>query len=529
MREYQRGRPQPMVAPFELSMEQGVAKYLAWQRTNRLAPRTLLRPGSHDVRAALLPFWLFSTQAHVRFTGVVGAHEKGALHWVDAGWQDAPPQRRSMQVYAAFNFRRDFARAVSSEVLLPKLQLLSQEAAAAVLGTAGDSAAAPALHLPTMRQAMAWELMVQAVREQELALARQWLKEQHATSHVRDVRVSLHFSHRAARLAFLPAFHLSYTYGETFNAHGERVPEHFEALISGAAEGGVAGPRHYSAARAAMGTGSALALGALGASAVAAPLVGMDPWSLVNIESGFAFFVGCSMAGALAVESRRLRQEEAELEKIVGMGLGPLDVGTQEQEVRGSVATPALTMNAQSLRSAAEWRRWEEAGKEHWDEGQRARWAEALFQGQHRRRTERARVHRRLVEEQARLQAEEQREERRRRRWGHAGHHHAFRHGHAQHEHMFAGGRGGGLRSDFLGYYRLLGLDAAHGPSGEDIKRAFRVAALRCHPDRVRGGGEAERAAARERFQALSRAYQVLRDPERRRQYDRGEIEVGQM
>ncbi len=51
---------------------------------------------------------------------------------------------------------------------------------------------------------------------------------------------------------------------------------------------------------------------------------------------------------------------------------------------------------------------------------------------------------------------------------------------------MFAGGaKAGGLR-DFLGYYHLLGLDGR--PQGsvsqEDIKQAFRRAALQWHPDK---------------------------------------------
>lgn len=32
-------------------------------------------------------------------------------------------------------------------------------------------------------------------------------------------------------------------------------------------------------------------------------------------------------------EEERVRQEEAEFERVVGMGMGPLDPGSQEQEV----------------------------------------------------------------------------------------------------------------------------------------------------------------------------------------------------
>ena len=50
-----------------------------------------------------------------------------------------------------------------------------------------------------------------------------------------------------------------------------------------AVEGDVAGQRHYSAHRASLLTGSALALGMVGTSAIATPLLGMDPWVLVSL------------------------------------------------------------------------------------------------------------------------------------------------------------------------------------------------------------------------------------------------------
>lgn len=36
-----------------------------------------------------------------------------------------------------------------------------------------------------------------------------------------------------ASLTFLPAYHLEYEHGESFNAHGERVPAKYEAIIAG--------------------------------------------------------------------------------------------------------------------------------------------------------------------------------------------------------------------------------------------------------------------------------------------------------
>jgi molecular chaperone DnaJ len=62
--------------------------------------------------------------------------------------------------------------------------------------------------------------------------------------------------------------------------------------------------------------------------------------------------------------------------------------------------------------------------------------------------------------------------------------------------------------------YEILGV--SQDASEEELKRAYRAAALKYHPDRNPGDKEAE-----ERFKELSGAYQILSDPERRAQYDR--------
>ena len=62
--------------------------------------------------------------------------------------------------------------------------------------------------------------------------------------------------------------------------------------------------------------------------------------------------------------------------------------------------------------------------------------------------------------------------------------------------------------------YSVLGL--GREASASEISRAYRRAARETHPDSHRGD-----PSAAERFNAVSNAYQTLRDPNRRAAYDR--------
>src|SRR5215468_11817131 len=63
-------------------------------------------------------------------------------------------------------------------------------------------------------------------------------------------------------------------------------------------------------------------------------------------------------------------------------------------------------------------------------------------------------------------------------------------------------------------FYEILGL--AKDASAEDIRKAYRQAALKNHPDRNPGDAEAEG-----RFKEATEAYQVLSDDDKRARYDR--------
>jgi molecular chaperone DnaJ len=61
-------------------------------------------------------------------------------------------------------------------------------------------------------------------------------------------------------------------------------------------------------------------------------------------------------------------------------------------------------------------------------------------------------------------------------------------------------------------YYRTLGIKK--GATDTEVKKAFRKLALKYHPDKT------SEPDAEEKFRQIAEAYEVLRDPERRRQYD---------
>ena len=63
-------------------------------------------------------------------------------------------------------------------------------------------------------------------------------------------------------------------------------------------------------------------------------------------------------------------------------------------------------------------------------------------------------------------------------------------------------------------FYSVLGVP--RGASEDDIKKAYRKLAMQYHPDRNNGAKDAE-----EKFKAITEAYDILRDPQKRAAYDR--------
>lgn len=63
-------------------------------------------------------------------------------------------------------------------------------------------------------------------------------------------------------------------------------------------------------------------------------------------------------------------------------------------------------------------------------------------------------------------------------------------------------------------YYKVLGV--GRNASQDEIKKAYRKLAVKYHPDKTKGDKESEN-----KFKEASEAYEVLKDPEKRKKYDR--------
>ena len=78
--------------------------------------------------------------------------------------------------------------------------------------------------------------------------------------------------------------------------------------------------------------------------------------------------------------------------------------------------------------------------------------------------------------------------------------------------------RGRGAMANNTDYYALLGVDKKADDAA--LKKAYRKAAVKWHPDKHASKPEAEQKAAEEKFKEIAEAYDVLSDPQKRQIYD---------
>ena len=69
-------------------------------------------------------------------------------------------------------------------------------------------------------------------------------------------------------------------------------------------------------------------------------------------------------------------------------------------------------------------------------------------------------------------------------------------------------------------FYEILGVD--RNVTDEELKKRYRKLAVKYHPDKWVNGTEEEKKEAEVKFKEISEAYDVLSNPEKRRQYDSG-------
>ena len=74
----------------------------------------------------------------------------------------------------------------------------------------------------------------------------------------------------------------------------------------------------------------------------------------------------------------------------------------------------------------------------------------------------------------------------------------------------------------YIDYYKILGVDKS--ASQDDIKKAFKKLARKYHPDL-----NPDDPNAKQRFQEINEANEVLGDPEKRKKYDPGTPSPGPM
>ena len=239
----------PQYLPFEVSPEQAIDRYCKWQSSKWLTPMNLLSAGHYTLRPVLLPYWLFTIDAKIHYTGSVAVNsaqsstkQSSSLVWKETDWQIIPHRRFSphhhhptLLVHASFAHRRDFADAmkVGSDLLMALQPIPKADAEAQQMHVSGQATPAVALHPPEMRKAIGWEFALRAAHTIALEEATAQLKKEYNTDHVKGVTAVVSPLTRHAVLVYLPAYALTYVHGETHNVHGERHAQRFHALISG--------------------------------------------------------------------------------------------------------------------------------------------------------------------------------------------------------------------------------------------------------------------------------------------------------
>lgn len=456
--------------PFQLTCEDAVRSYERWWKESTPAGRwSLLGMGAAPppvrVQAVFLPFWAMEAAGNVEIEedwGVSSHHEQ---YW--AGRSVPASTAKATQHYGGHAYRRS----IVNDVRLPSLD---------------DAVPLTGRHL-TLRDGSyadvdAWSLSeaqgVHAIQRAIVSNRFEEINEERAEAgHYSRPKLSrkgffITFSDLSTRRVYLPAFVIEF----------KRWGEYYRVFVSGRKEGGVGGlTGHHTLVSATADTVSR----AVGALSFSLPFLGPVAGSIrlvmtpVVLIPAFAYTVYNLFR--VRLDRRHSFQEWHR---------------TRDKERRE--------------RTEADVRQWQHRRSQRTQEEYRAEW-EARHAGSKRTRQQASQQEREARERHERQQARQQREreqaQQRRRRTSQ----------------KTAGQGGSGLKKpssvDPTDLYALLGLPQRSRATTEQIGQAFRREMFKYHPDHA--GDDLDPAAANERTRHILAAYRTLRNPAKRREYDR--------
>ena len=490
------------------------ARLREWSGAGLLGKQLELAEGRdlRALRALLLPFWEFTADVGFRFRAAPrdGADPGAWSEWearTFCGRGGGPGASPAMQVGASYALRQDLLEAAKPCGPRPAEFRAVKLGAAAAPGDPGlkDLEWEPC----EMRRGLAWQLALSRTRRelrQEAARSLSDKPDASPSGLSRHVQLEMRVHRRSSRCVYYPAFFVEYECGTRFGERGRIVPEVHQALVGLTPGAGVAMEAHTSPLRAQILTGATLGAGGLAIEEVArwafdAPWAGVEGVAVLS-------FVGAVLAGVAARSAVRLRREATYQQRLKE----DAEFGEDWADQGGLGLSPE---SWQATADDAEWARWEEfhaegdVGAGESDSGEsRRKWAGRIWDKQHERRRALREHASRAQWEELRREEEARREHFREKRWG----------GDAG----SAGARSGaGWHSDALGYFRALDLDpsSAGGLSDEEVKKAFKAAAKRMHPDLFQS--PSEKASAEAAFKDLHVAYQALKCAEERQRYQK--------
>jgi hypothetical protein len=387
------------VVPVKRSRDDAVQAFHAYHRRLALSPFNLLADPSSTVELVYYPFWAFGVTASGTYTAQVGhaAGRSAVIEWTARSGsieqRSVHPSEADVLVPATYSLRpsllgglKPSLRDALSHAGSPRRNNQSHTLplSAEVLQSLGRAAA----HVQpvAMHQEIAWELAARNLRHTFEDAAAQQCRALYNTDHVRDVQLTLSTQKLSVKIAYFPAYLISYTYG-SHQVEGsiEIVQQRHQALVAAVrahAGADVIADRHFSPATAQ--TAAAAAVASAKAAAVAAlalPASAVDALSAVaTVDTAFVAFLAASAARLAAqgftgfVRERRTASAQRRAGEL-----------SEQYMAGGRSAADIEGPHDLWLRADAEWLRWEGQDTEAWEPARRLAWAERLL-AEHRAR-----------------------------------------------------------------------------------------------------------------------------------------------